>query len=217
MPYRWNRVLYIFISIGFISGCSRNPLVYRTGANYLPIENAGSKWIFETEDGRILTMETGGKTTKDDRDCYIIENNYRTEYWYKTTGELSKYVTHTIQYGGEDFLLTERWMKHLELPLILGNCWEDSFEIEKTILGEKIRRTLKSRGEIEEIEDLVVPAGRFMECYKVKTEIIIADSSEFFPSFSDTSIVYEWYGPNIGIVKKIEDGETQNLIEFEIK
>ncbi len=208
------RNLFIILSLVFF-GCD-NPLIHRMSADYFPMETAGNRWEFESEDGVKLLLLSSGEAMKGDRDCFLVERNYSPEYWYEDSRELAKYEIEYHGFGGERIVLTGRWVRYLELPLVLGNSWSDSVDVQKTVSGEDVQRKVMSRGEVEAIEFVDVQAGRFDHCYKVKMTKSRETLVDSILLESDTTLTYEWYAPDVGLVKFSENGTVYNLIRVTI-
>lgn len=185
-------------------------------ANYIPIEVEGNRWEFESGDGARLLLLSSGETIKGERDCFLIERNYSPEYWYKDSHQLARYEMEYYDFGGERVVLSSQWMRYLELPLIRGNSWGDTFDVEKSVFGEKVRRRILSQGKIEAIESAEVEAGRFQQCYRVRVERIRETYVNSTLLESDTTLTYEWYAPDIGLVKFDQNGNVYSLIRVTI-
>jgi RNA polymerase sigma-70 factor (ECF subfamily) len=110
----------------------------------------------------------------------------------------------------------------LLLPVKIGRSWQETLE---TRHGEKLTATRS----IEETDDIiVVPAGRFEKCLRVKTVIPEPDDADF----SQETKTYDrrkmcgartmWFAPGVGLVKyRHDDGWgdslTVQLLEYHIE
>ena len=182
-------------------------------ADYFPIEVEGNSWEFEGDDEVRLLVLSSGQAVRGDRECYLVERNYSPQYWYETFGELARYETEYYDFGGERIEFNQ-WLRYVELPLIRGNCWSDTMDVVKTVLGQRVRRRVISRGRVEGIEVVDVQAGRFHECYKIRIERVRETVVESAPLQTDTTSVCEWYAPNVGLVKFSENGKVYRLVRL---
>jgi len=111
----------------------------------------------------------------------------------------------------------------LTFPLKVGSSWQETLE---TRHGEKLTATIS----IEAIDDtVVVPAGRFESCLRVKTVIPEPADADFSQAVPKT---YErrmncgmrtmWFAPGVGLVKYRHDDDgggslTVQLVEYQIE
>jgi hypothetical protein len=182
-------------------------------ADYFPIETAGNSWEFERDDGVRLLVLASGEAVRGDRECYLVERNYSPEYWYEDSRELARYEMEYYDIGGQRVEF-DQWLRYLELPLVAGNCWSDTMDVVKTVLGEKVRRRVVYRGKVEGIEAVQVKAGRFRECYRIGMERMRETFVESVLLDADTTYICEWYAPDAGLVKFSEDGQVYSLIRL---
>lgn len=185
-------------------------------SDYFPLEIRGNSWEFENGEGTRVSLVSFGSAIKGDRECYLIERNYSPEYWYEDSKELSRYQVEYYDFGGERIVLASQWMRHLELPLLRANSWEDTLHVAEFVSGEKVERRIVSCGKIEAIESVEVPTGQFNQCYRIRLERLRETLVNSFLIESDTILIYEWYAPNIGLVKFSQNGDVYKLIRVTI-
>lgn len=142
-----------------------------------------------------------------------MERNAQPEYWWKGKSELDKFHSEVIKVGGNEFLLGKFWIPYLKLPLFLGNKWEDKLVQSTIAYGDTITVVIQVEGRVELIEKI----SSFDNCYKVQYTKIVVRKSKSFGEINDTTSSYEWYAPNVGIVKRIVDGREEELIKYEVK
>ncbi|HID92961.1 MAG TPA: hypothetical protein EYP60_02585 [bacterium (Candidatus Stahlbacteria)] len=203
---------YIPLYLFFVVSCRESPLIFRIGANYIPIENIGNYWVYVSQVDTIR-VEVKQKEVVESRECYLLERNAQPEYWWKGEGKLDEFHSEVISVGGNEFLLGNFWIPHLKLPLFIGNKWEDEFMQQTILYGDTITLIIQVEGGVESIEEI----GTFDNCYKVQYTKIIKRESKAFGNVNDTTISYEWYAPNVGIVKRIVNGREENLIRYKVK
>ncbi len=208
------RNLFIILSLVFF--CCENPVIYRMSANYFPLETKGNSWEFESESGATLLLLSSGETIEGGRECFLIERNYFPEHWYKDSKELAKYEVEYYDFGGERITLASQWIRYLELPLIEGNSWNDTLEAVKNVFGERVQRTVVSYGKVEGIELVEVQAGRFSQCYKIGVKRFRETYVNSTLLESDTTLKYEWYAPDVGLVRFDENGDVYSLVRTTI-
>lgn len=188
-------------------------MIYRISADYFPAEVEGNSWEFESTEGMTVLLVSFGKATKGQRECVLIERNYAPEYWYENSAELARYEIEHYDFQGQRIEFN-RWLRYLELPLLVGNSWSDTLDAVEVVSGERVERRVVSYGKAEAIETVKVQAGTFRECYKVS----LVRERETFVNFAlrecDTIRTCEWYAPDVGLVKFVENGEEYSLVRL---
>ena len=194
-------------------------------SNYTPIETIGNQWVYLREDSTIKFVEVTGTSVAGGRSCFVVEEDFLGEYWWKGPEGLDQYVVATRFVNSEDVVIEERWRPHLELPLVLGNRWEDLFEKETIVFGDTICRRVELEGEVEKILTVTVPAGTFEECYRVRIETVEITCSPFEGDTCNVSCdtlriqEYEYYAPDVGLIKREEIGgpSSEVLQSFQVR
>jgi len=189
-----------------------SPLIFRLRANYIPIENIGNYWLYVSQ-ADTIKLEVKQKEVVEGRACYLLERNAQPEYWWKGEGKVDRFHAEIMSVGGNEFLLGNFWIAYLKLPLFLGNDWNDEFMQQAVIYGDTITLIIKTEGSVESIEQI----DTFDDCYKVQHIRIIKRESKAFGNVSDTTISFEWYAPNVGIVKRLVNDREEGLISYEIQ
>ncbi|MCH7761083.1 hypothetical protein IIA15_06745 [candidate division TA06 bacterium] len=210
-----------------LSGCGKNPMVFRMVSNYVPIETIGNRWVYLQGDGTTKIVEVTGTAVVGGRSCFVVEDNSNVEdeFWWKGPEGVDRYVVETRFVNNQEFEIEKRWRPHLELPLVLGNQWVNNFENETIVFGDTICREVMLEGVVDSIVTVTVPAGTFEECYKVRINVLEITCSPFEGDTCNVSCdtlrvqSYETYAPDVGLVMREEIGGTfvEELQTFEVK
>jgi len=218
MNPHWMKRQFFWPILLLLCRCAgENPLYFRLGADYCPLEE-GNQWIYQLSFGETSAVKVRGKEMKGGKEAYIIEEGAETYYWRKDGASLEEYTTIKVYLNGEEITLGGKWRPHLELPLVLGNKWDDLFEQTTYVWGETVHFRLVKKCEVVGIESLKVPKGTFENCYKVKIyEETSLSSPLFLTQTFDSTKSYEWYAPRVGLVKKEEKGVIYELTDALIK
>ncbi|MEW6686242.1 MAG: hypothetical protein AB1393_08555 [Candidatus Edwardsbacteria bacterium] len=193
-------------------GCGRrNPLLFRLSKDYLPL-TVGNSWEYIYSDGYTFSVVIDTTETKESRLAFRLMKNYQTEYWWKGEGDFAEYVSYSVYFGGDEYSVEKRWRKHLVLPLVMGNKWEDPYQGTTLIAGTTLDRESNLEGEVVGIEKINLPSGNFEECYKVH---LVYSSKMISPLFStaETLLVDEWYAPDVGLIKRWEKDKTSGEVK----
>ncbi|MCS7258519.1 MAG: hypothetical protein NZ601_04020, partial [candidate division WOR-3 bacterium] len=142
---------------------------------------------------------------------FILEDDERHEFWSMNEGIIKKLIQKYIVIAGHEYLLKKEWVLQYHVPFLQGNVWGDYVRDTINLLGQLFFFEYIVIRKIVGIEDITTPAGSFIEAYKL----------DFFEKFTlnDETEIYqgtEWFAPNVGLVKKIINGEEEVLIEYKI-
>jgi hypothetical protein len=190
------------VSIAVAAGCSMDPLVYRIGSDYLPVDTPGNTWTYEISAGGERTVTVKGADVMLGRDCTRVEVDFENNYWYRDDDHFDEYVKTTYLFN-EEFVLEERWRRHLDLPLVLHNTWTDAFENTVLVYGQPVTRTVNTDAEVIATRDVTVSAGKFEQCYVVRLEQVAVIETPYGNGSVDSTFVEEYYAPGIGLIKSV--------------
>lgn len=195
-----------------------DPLVYRIGSDYIPMDAVGNTWFYNLSSGGEKRVSVAGSSIMLRRDCMRVQVDFQDGYWYKGEDYFDEYVKTTYLFN-EEFVLEERWARRLALPLVLGNTWTDEFENTIMVYGEPVKRSVTLDGEVVAIRDVSVPAGRFDQCYVVRLEQVGVIDTPYGNGSVDSAFVEEYYAPDIGLVKRVNllTLEKEELRDYSLK
>ncbi len=187
---RWMWILSI---LALVSGCS-NPISPIIGSDYFPLQD-GEEWIYQRGTDEMvfsITSNSEGSFTLLDEG---IERNLK-----KDKGILKEKCEESLVINGEKIVLDTLWENVLKFPLITGQKWADTYNLEKIYNGDTLRKQVVRSCSIIETDNLFLPYG------KVNNAIhLIRKKYNFFQGYADSIIKDEWYGPDIGLVKREEE------------
>ena len=165
-------------------------------------------WEYDVQ-GAIEVDSVVGETIAYGVNCIHYLRNYGDEYWIKNDGEVKKLELRTINVGGTENTIEQTWLLQYRLPFILGSYWTETFSDTVVVLGDTYRISQTVSRSVKEINDISVNVGMFIQTYKIEyfETITINDSIEQHQG-------YEWFAPNVGLVKKIINGITTQLAAY---
>lgn len=195
-----------------------DPLVYRIGSDYIPMDAVGNTWSYNLSSGGEKLVSVAGSSIMLRRDCMRVQVDFQDGYWYKGEDYFDEYVKTTYLFN-EEFVLEERWARRLALPLVLGNTWTDEFENTIMVYGEPVKRSVTLDGKVVAIREVSVPAGRFDQCYVVRLEQVGVIDTPYGNGSVDSTFVEEYYAPDIGLVKRVNllTLEKEDLRDYSLK
>ena len=213
---RHTQILLLLLLV--VGGCSMDPLVYRIGSDYIPMDAVGNTWSYNLSSGGEKLVSVAGSSIMLRRDCMRVQVNLQDGYWYKGEDYFDEYVKTTYLFN-EEFVLEERWARRLALPLVLGNTWADEFENTIMVYGEPVKRSVTLDGKVVAIRDVSVPAGRFDQCYVVRLEQVGVIDTPYGNGSVDSTFVEEYYAPDIGLIKRVNllTLEKEELRDYSLK
>jgi len=208
-------LLFVVLLLQFCS--YENPYTARMKANYFPIDKTGNFWIYKNELGNekyIEAKENMNNISKDGREVIILEENYNETYWYKGDNFISRYRDIEISFNGQPVIVESRWQNYIEIPPIKGNSWNDTWKDTILFLNKPLYRTDNLEGSVLNYETLRTDAGEFKNCYRIKLTIFEKIESEVIGDSLVQKIYFEWYAPDVGLVKSTEDNENWELVTY---
>ncbi|MCK4234785.1 hypothetical protein KAX75_10170 [candidate division WOR-3 bacterium] len=208
----------LFLLIFLFQFCSyENPYTARIKYDYITIDQIGNFWIYKNQEGNEKYVEVKENTTnleKDFREVIILEENYIETYWYKGEGFLSRYRDIEINFNGNLYQVEHRWQNYIEIPLVKGNSWIDEWTDTLLFFNEPLYRTDNLQGYIECFETIEIEAGKFKNCYRIKFHVFEKIISTVIGDSISEKTYWEWYAPDIGLIKSTYDNETWELINY---
>jgi hypothetical protein len=191
-----------------LSGCSRDPLLSRTAANYFPLAVTNT-WTYKNvrTGDTTTTLRVADTTNILARECWILERNGIPEYWWKDEERIDKYFCETVFMNGTEDTVAAFWIPWLYTPPVLNESWRHDFQQEKPMLGDTIRTTFRVRSEIARLKD---------EEYLLEVQIIRTRDSNSFGSCRDTLTYREWYAGNIGVVDREFGDSHEKLVSYSL-
>ncbi len=209
---------FLLLLVLLLQSCSyENPYIARIRSNYFPIDKTGSFWIYRNENGSekyIEVKENPNNLTKDGKEVIILEENYNEAYWYKDNGYISRYREIQVDFNGQLTAVESRWQNYIEIPLVKGNSWNDSWNDTLVLLNEPLYRTDNLNATVQTFETLNTEAGEFKNCYKIKFTVLEEIRSEIIGDSLFQETYYEWYAPGVGLVKSAKSNEIWELIDY---
>lgn len=180
---------------------------------YYPTD-VGSVWVLETADGteRVTYTIEATEERLNSKEIALFKRTAETVGTDATTGEvyfvhfddngvkLHKVVAELGSVFGTATAILSPPALFLPASMELGDSWEFTLESEVILTGPV---SLTNVYEVVEMEDIVMPAGTFENCLKVRL-----DSRTVSTLSVSRSTSYQWLAPNVGIVRIETDQET---------
>lgn len=208
----------LLLLLFLLQSCSHhNPFTARISKDHIPINEIGRYWIYENNDGIQKYVEVKETTNLDGKEAILIQENYQETYWYKGDDYISRHLNIEINYNGELFPVEHRWQNYIEIPILKGNNWENTWIDTVFIYDKHLIRTSELKGKVEYYETIETEAGIFDNCYRIKISTIVRNISYIPVDSLISKTYYEWYAPDIGLIKTTEDNKGWTLIEYGLK
>lgn len=202
------------VILSAIAGCSRNPLFYRMGSDYYPIDDIGSQWEYSIDGGGTLIVSVVDQTEQGERACYRVLSGADYTYWIASEDYLEFYEDHRVMFNGYEVPLYQSWVTWLDWPLTTGYSRTDSVSTYAVSQGVTISHEWERTSVVLGIE--TSPDGQWEECYHLRqdeTTINWIRASGFEP---ETTVVsrHIWLAPDVGMVARSSADSTLTLLEY---
>lgn len=195
----------IFLIVILFTSCKQSPLCFRTGADYFPLQINNSATYSTLPSNNTIKVAITGTNTIYGKESFVLERNGKQEYWWKSKEQVERLYFYTINIFGREDTLAIWWLPWLKLPLSIDNSWAYSFNTSKVVLGDTIKITLNTTANITE---------RNGDEYQIEINFVEEKLSKMFGSDTTNVTYYEWYKPNLGLIKKVYGDTTETLVEF---
>ncbi len=158
-------------------------------ADYFPLA-LGNKWTYQVK-GEATSQAKIEVISYDT--IYTVLMQGEEVLMDRREGEVNLLNELTTTYLGERISFGTIRESYLKLPFIKNDSWEQRFELSTIYTGDTVYKTLFISVDSIDITTLTVPSGKYNEVYCLRRMGVEDD---------DSTISYEWYAPNIGLVRK---------------
>ncbi|MEO0142009.1 MAG: hypothetical protein ABIL70_04355 [candidate division WOR-3 bacterium] len=201
---RYLKLWYQLIILLLFVFCE-NHIIERSTGDYFPTEE-GNWWFYSNSDlyqPKTLEVSVEPKDTLLEIECYPF--NYSGDFHYFAIDQngVKEYIKIVQNYGGNDYIILEGFIRRLELPLVRGNLFIDSLVDSLDFFGEWIKGSYKIEGYVS---DYIVDKlyGTIYKVIRTTVQTIrTADSA-----FTKEEYLEEYYAPNIGLIR-FKTGEDE--------
>ncbi len=210
LPVRRLITLLLLTVAVILPGCSERVL-FRAGANYFPLF-PGAEWCYAIGADTIEVWVDTLPEVKDNQQCIVVYRNYAKEFYITSPTEVRKLFIQTESRPGGEDTVEYRFGLLYSLPLILGDAYRDSYDTTLIWGPDTVVYSRILRVRVAAVENVVVPAGEFFDCYRLEfVDSIVKDTTVVINSWA------EWLAPNVGVVKRITGGDVEVLVEHRRK
>jgi len=201
------RLMWILSILALVSGCS-NPISPIIGSDYFPLCN-GAKWTYKSgDDEEVFSMISSSE------DIFTLLDEGRERCLRKKDLSLKERYEESVVVNGEKIILDTLWENVLKFPLLIGETWADTYHLEKFYNGDTLKKDIILSCSVIEKTNLSLPYGRINNAFR-----LIRKRYEFSEGSVDSIVQEEWYGPDIGLVRResnpplwLKKYECQNLL-----
>ena len=182
------KLVLISLILVLVSGCS-NPFSAKISADYFPLR-VGNRWVYriEEEGSRQLIMEVLNYDS-----LYSVSVEGQEQLMERKMGVVNIVSELITTYQGDRVSFGKIYEPYLILPFINHDSWSEQFTLWTVYKGDTLYKNLIINIDSVGILSIDVPFGKFDNTYRLKRTRIEDE---------DTVISYEWFAPNIGLVRK---------------
>jgi hypothetical protein len=194
----------IFSILVLALGCD-NPFSTRMTADYFPLAG-GNTWVYEVKENNNYQI-TVDVTQQDS--LFKVDAGGDVQYFERKSGIINRVRELISTYEGERVTFGRIFEPYLLLPPIEGENWQREFNLSSIYRGDTVRKYFSVSIDSVIITPVVLNSGSYENVYRI-IRTTIEDQ--------DTTIQYEWFAPDIGLVKKVvlPDSATWELTSFTI-
>ena len=208
-----NKLIAAFALVMAVA-CGRNPLYFRMGSDYYPIDQIGSQWEYSIDGGGTLIVEVIDQTERGERACYRVLSGADYTYWISNDGNLEFYEDHRVMFNGYEVPLYQAWVTWLDWPLTTGYSRTDSASTFAVSQGVTISHDWTRTSTVLGIE--TSPDGQWPQCYHLvqdETTVNWIRTPGFEP---ETTVVHRdiWLAPDVGMVEQRTADSTLTLVSY---
>ncbi len=207
MKYKFLLSALIASAFVFLPGC--NNIIEHSVSDYFMYEE-GNWWQF-LSNGDTVMVEIEPPDTLLQRSCFIIGYNGDFMYLTEEDESIDEYIKIIYNFSGNDYTIIEDFIMRIELPLIDGNTYQDSLVDSLNISGQWITAKCRTSGSVT--SETYVDSLYTGDVYKIqisKVEIVVTPDT----SMTDSTALEEYYAPNIGLVRFVNDAGDYKLIQY---
>lgn len=178
-----------------LGACNANPLLTMAASDYAPIR-LGSSWDLKSPDGSVsVSRKIVAAGAWNGRDAFTLQQQVNAG-----APTLSYLSFDRGEYSLWDAALG--WVLWRRVPYITGNKWDLS-------TGDPNITQIQF---VEAPEKVDVPAGTFMNCFKLRTKTLT-----YSAGITTTTQAYAWVAPGVGDVKYAsEDSSGVLTVDLEL-
>jgi hypothetical protein len=183
----------ILLVLVLASGC-KNSFSTRITSDYFPLEQ-GNKWIYNVtgENNYQIEIEVTGIENIEGDSIFLVSTGGEIKRFQRKPGTVNRMRELFTTYDGEKVSFGTIYEPYLLLPPIEGENWEKEFRFSSIHQGDTIEKVFSVKIDSVINTTLVLNSEDYKNVYLLK-RIITEDN--------DSLIQYEWFAPNIGLVKK---------------
>lgn len=187
---KWVPILLILV---LASGCE-NSFSTRITSNYFPLKQ-GNKWVYNVkgENTYKIDIEVTGIETIQGDSIFLVSTGGEIKRFQRKPGAANRMRELFTTCDGEKVSFGTIYEPYLLLPPIEGENWEKEFRFSSIHHGDTIEKVFSVKIDSVINTTLVINSENYKSVYRLKRTIT---------EDNDSLIQYEWFAPNIGLVKK---------------
>ncbi len=198
------------ISAFSITGCmDPADVVFRANSDYFPLTLLSSWFYVTPSDSDTVSLQVTDYYEIGDDTVFVMD--FRGETWelFKQNGNVLRHYRFSIYPAGDELVLENGFRIFLQMPLVDGNSWEDTYADTVTFRGITYNYRHKLKGTVSLQGNLLTPYGEMENVYKVEIseEFRVNDRDSL-----DTLILF--FAPDVGPVTIGEGTEVYKLVDY---
>jgi hypothetical protein len=163
-------------------------------SNYFPLKT-GNTWVYDVKGENnyrtevvVTQMEvTGGDT------LFLVDVGGDMQYFQRQSAMANRVRELSATYEGDEVIFGTIYEPYILLPPIEGEDWEREFNFSLVYRGEPLEKNFSISVDSVISTSIVINSENYENVYRLKRTVV---------EDSDSIVEYEWFAPNIGLIKK---------------
>jgi len=201
---KWVPISLILV---LVLGCE-NSFSARMTADYFPLKK-GNKWVYDVQGDNNYQIEievTGIENIQGDS-MFSVNTGGEIKRFQRKSGKANRIRELFTTYEGDKVSFGIIYEPYLLLPPIEGENWEKEFRFHSVHNGDTIEKKFLVKIDSVKNTTIILNSENYKNVYRLRRTII---------EDNDSLIQYEWFAPNIGLIKKeiLSDSVLWELASF---
>jgi len=208
-----NIIYYLFLVtvILFCLSCE-NHIIQRAAADYF-LYKEGNWWRYLSVDSDTAFVEVEAVDSVLQTECYPVDFDGELHYILHLPGSIKEYYKFTCNFSGIDYTIIESFVTRIELPLVIGNSWQDSLIDSLNVAGQWLKAEYRINGKVQDFSYEEAFDG---DVYEIELYITEKFTSSDTTTTTETHLC-EFYAPDIGLVRFYREGVEYVLLEYQLQ
>lgn len=163
-------------------------------SNYFPLKT-GSTWVYDVQGENnyrtevvVTQMEVTGEDT-----LFLVDVSGDIQQFQRQSAIANRVRELSTNYEGDEVIFGTIYEPYILLPPIEGEDWEREFNFSLVYRGKPLEKNFSISVDSVIYTSIVINSKNYENVYRLRRTVV---------EDSDSTVGYEWFAPNIGLIKK---------------